>query len=235
MLQRFSTGLPELDGFMEGGFPHDATILLVGFPGSGKTTFSSQFLYNAVTKNNLKGVYVSYAETKESFMQNMLRFGWNFEQLEKEGKVSILDLSVTKEIGLQKHIDLIIETMRNLDAQILIIDPVSAMNMGFKEQIEVRVMMHLLYRFLKKANCMAILIMDQPWGTSTIGEGISEFIVDGIIHLETYFDKKETLRRRMRILKMRGTSHIKTPIPYDINQKGFVIITKKSRNPKKDA
>lgn len=233
MIQRVSTGIPKLDGFLEGGFPNGSVILLVGYPGSGKTTLSAQFLYNAAMKTGIKGVYVCFAETKDTFVRNMLRFGWDFERLESEGKVSILDLSVTRETGLQKNIDLIIETMTGLDARILIVDSLTAINMGFKELIDIRVMLHLLYRFLKKAACTAILIVDQPWGTSSLGEGVSEFLADGIIHLETYFDKQETLSRRMRILKMRGTSHSKAPIAYDIGQQGFVITTTRQKPKKK--
>ena len=57
-----------------------------------------------------------------------------------------------------------------------------------------------------------------------MGEGISEFLADGIIHLETYFDKNEVFRRRLRILKMRGTNHTRRPHEYDITSEGFVIL-----------
>jgi KaiC/GvpD/RAD55 family RecA-like ATPase len=161
------------------------------------------------------------------FLRNMLRFGWDFERLEKEGRVAILDLSVTRKAGLQKNLDTIMETMNSLNATRLVIDSFSAISMGLKEPIDIRVMIHLLYRFLKKANCVSILIIDQPWGTSALGEGISEFLADGIIHLESYFDENELFRRRLRILKMRGTNHTKSPHEYDITSDGFVILNKK--------
>ncbi|RJS86598.1 hypothetical protein CW704_05235 [Candidatus Bathyarchaeota archaeon] len=227
IIQRIPTGIPKFDKLIEGGFPDNSMILLVGYPGAGKTTFSAQFLYNGATRHSARGVYVCFAETKETFLRNMMRFGWDFERLEKEGRVAILDLSVTREAGLQKNLDTIMETMTSLNASRLVIDSFSAISMGLKELIDIRVMIHLLYRFLKKANCVSILILDQPWGTSALGEGISEFLADGIIHLETYFDENEVFRRRLRILKMRGTNHTKSPHEYDITSEGFVILNKK--------
>jgi len=236
IIQRIPTGIPKFDKLIEGGFPDNSMILLVGYPGAGKTTFSAQFLYNGATRHSARGVYVCFAETKETFLRNMMRFGWDFERLEKEGRVAILDLSVTREAGLQKNLDTIMETMTSLNASRLVIDSFSAISMGLKELIDIRVMIHLLYRFLKKANCVSILILDQPWGTSALGEGISEFLADGIIHLETYFDENDVFRRRLRILKMRGTNHTKSPHEYDITSEGFVILNKKvSRSEKRRA
>lgn len=231
-IQRIPTGIPKFDELIEGGFPVNSMILLVGYPGAGKTTFSAQFLYNGATKHRARGVYVCFAETKETFLRNMLRFGWDFERLEQEGRVAILDLSVTREAGLQKNLDTIMETMASLNASRLVIDSFSAIGMGLKESIDIRIMIHLLYKFLKKANCVSILIIDQPWGSSSIGEGISEFLADGIIHLETYFDEHEMFRRRLRILKMRGTNHAKMPCAYDINSRGFVLFTPEPSAPK---
>jgi len=227
IIQRIPTGIPKFDELIEGGFPDNSMILLVGYPGAGKTTFSAQFLHNGATQHSARGVYVCFAETKETFLRNMLRFGWDFERLEKEGRIAILDLSVTREAGLQKNLDTIMETMTSINASRLVIDSFSAISMGLKDPIDIRVMIHLLYRFLKKANCVSILILDQPWGSSLLGEGISEFLADGIIHLESYFDENEVFRRRLRILKMRGTNHSKTPHEYDITPDGFVILNKK--------
>jgi len=233
IIQRIPTGIPKFDELIEGGFPNNSMILLVGYPGAGKTTFSAQFLYNGATRHSARGVYVCFAETKETFLRNMLRFGWDFERLEKEGRIAILDLSVTREAGLQKNLDTIMETMTSINASRLVIDSFSAISMGLKEPIDIRVMIHLLYRFLKKANCVSILILDQPWGSPALGEGISEFLADGILHLETYFDENEVFRRRLRILKMRGTNHSKMPHEYDITSQGFVILDRKSSRNKR--
>jgi len=223
-IQRVSSGILEFDDLIEGGFPSDSMILLIGHPGTGKTTFSSQFLYNRAKKFNEKGIYACFSETKRIFMENMLMFGWDFERLERERLVSVLDLSVTRETGLQSNLDAIMKKMTQLRANRLVVDSFSAISMALKESIDIRVMTHLLYKFLKKAKCISILVVDQPWGSPYLSEGISEFIADGIIHFESYFDNEDKFRRRLRILKMRGTNHSNLPREYEISLEGLQII-----------
>ncbi|MFQ6095800.1 MAG: RAD55 family ATPase [Candidatus Bathyarchaeia archaeon] len=223
-IHRVPTGIPKLDELIEGGFPSDSMILLVGYPGAGKTIFSGQFIHIGAAKHGARGVYACFCETKETFIRNMLRFGWDFERLERDKRIAILDLAVTREAGLQTNLNTIMESMTSLNASRLVIDSFSAINMALKEAIDIRVMIHLLYKFLKKANCVSILVQDQPWGSTQIGQGICEFIADGIIHLETYFDKENRFRRRLRILKMRGTNHTKVPHEYDITDEGFIML-----------
>jgi len=225
-VQRIPTGIPRFDELIGGGFPLDSMILLVGYPGAGKTTFSGQFAYSSAVKYGARSVYVSFAETKETFFRNMLRFGWDFERLEKERRVAVLDLAVTREAGLQTNLNAIIESMTSLDATKLVVDSFSAISKALNEPIDIRVMVHLLYKFLKKAHCASILVLDQPWGSTTIRGGTAEFLADGIIHLETYFDENDRFRRQLRILKMRGTNHTKVPHEYDITDSGFVILEK---------
>jgi circadian clock protein KaiC len=43
---RVPTGIDGLDPLIEGGFPRGSLVLLAGNPGTGKTIFSMQFLYN---------------------------------------------------------------------------------------------------------------------------------------------------------------------------------------------
>jgi len=223
-IQRISTGIPNLDELVEGSFPSEGMILLAGLPGSGKTILSTQFMYSSATKYGARGVYVCFAETKDDFLRNALRFGWDFERLDKEKRVAVLDLAVTREAGLQSNLDTIMETMTSLQAKRLVIDPFSAISMALKEPIDIRVMAHLLYKFLKKAQCVAILVSEQHWGSIAIGDGVTEFLADGVIHLETYFDMNNALRRRLRILKMRGTNHTKIPHEYEIRDDGFKIL-----------
>ena len=86
-LERVPSGIDGLDAIIEGGFPRGSMILVAGNPGTGKTIFSAQFIYRGAVDYGEKGVYVSFAEGKKSFIDYMRRFGMDFERLEKEGKV----------------------------------------------------------------------------------------------------------------------------------------------------
>ncbi len=225
------TGITGFDELVETGFPTESLILVAGQPGAGKTTFSSQFLYEGATKHGEKGIYVCFAETKKSLLRSMLRFGWDFDRLEIEKRCTILDLSTSKEAGIQNNLDSILKEVTALNAKRLVIDSFTAMSMAMKEDIDIRYLVHLLYKFLQNIGCTTIMISDTPWASKRIGSGIEEFIADGIILMRTYYNEAGELNRKMRIIKMRSTNHSLKTHKYDITPKGISILPVAKKEP----
>jgi len=223
LIQRVETGVAGFDQLIEQGFPKDSVILIAGSPGAGKTTFAAQFLLTGAQNAYERGVYVCFAETKTTLIKNLQRFGWDFQALESQGKVAILDLTTTEEPGIQANLNTILETIRKLEAKRLVIDSFTAFSMAISQPANIRFLIHLLYKFLQRIGCTTIVITDVPWGTQRIGSGVEEFIADGIILMESYFDGNGELKRRMRILKMRATDHSRMTHEYEITPDGIRI------------
>jgi len=190
MIQRIPTGISGFDDLIEKGFPQESLILVAGSPGAGKTTVAAQFIFEGITQFKERGLYVCFAETKDSLVRNLLRFGWDFRKLERQGKIGILDLSTTKEPGIQSNLNLILDKINDMDAKRLVIDSFTAFSMALTEPTDIRFLIHLLYRFLQKVGCTTIMISDTPWGSQRIGSGVGEFIADWIILMQTKFSKK---------------------------------------------
>lgn len=87
---RVPTGISGFDELIKGGFIEDDIILLTGGPGSGKSTFGIQYLYEGITKYNDPGVYVTLDESPAIIMRNMWRHNWDLERLIKENKLRII-------------------------------------------------------------------------------------------------------------------------------------------------
>lgn len=86
--KRIKTGIDGLDNLIEGGFPEGSLILISGSPGTGKTIFGLQYLYQGA-KINEHGIYVTFHESKESLLKCGEIFGWDIKDLEREGKIVI--------------------------------------------------------------------------------------------------------------------------------------------------
>ncbi len=222
-IERVPTGINGLDPFIEGGFQRGSLILLAGNPGTGKTVFSSQFLYYGAKKYNEKGVYVSFAEGRRSLLDYIRRFGMNLEELEKNGKCKILDLVTVKEEGISTVLEVIMEEVMTLNAKRLVIDSFSTIAQAFKEQIEARVLLHtILGRIVKATGCTTILTVEIPYGEEKVGLGIEEFVADGIIKLSRRREG-EGIIRELEILKLRGT-RIPDPVHLFTLEEGFNIL-----------
>ncbi len=222
-MERTKTGVEGLDELIDGGVIKGEVLLLAGSTGSGKTILSTQFINNGARLYAEKGVYVTFEEDEISLKRNMAKLGMDLERLEKEKRVRVIGLQTMKEVGLNANLDYILKVVRELGAERLVIDSLTAFLTGTGEKFEYRTLMHLFYKILKKMGCTTIMTCSVPSGSETLGLGIEEFIADSVIVLENVIIDSE-LKTRFLIRKMRGTSHSRTYHDVIINESGLRIV-----------
>ena len=94
------SGLRGVDLIIGGGFKKGSLVIVAGNPGTGKTVFSAGWLYHGAEDFDESGIYVSFAESRETFYDNMKSFGYYFKKLEDEGKFQFLDLLTVRYEGV---------------------------------------------------------------------------------------------------------------------------------------
>ncbi len=220
---RVSTGVDGFDALMGGGFPRGSLVLMAGEAGSGKTIFSAQYLFHGASKLAEPGIYVSFAENRETFLDNMKKLGMDFERLEQEGKFKFLDYATITEKAVTETLTTVLSEMDSLKARRLVIDSFAALAQTFKEPIDARVAIHtILGKMVRQAGCTTLLITEKTSGVKRIGLGIEEFVADGVVLL-TLSSEKGYLERRLQVIKMRGTKTCKEGVRYDIEERGITI------------
>jgi len=222
-MERVRTGVEGLDELIDGGVIKGEVILLAGTTGSGKTIFSSQFICNGAMHYGENGVYATFEEDEASLIRNMEELGMDLGKLESEGKIKVIGLQAMKDIGLNANLDYILKTVRDLKAERLVIDSLTAFLVGTGEKFEYRTLMHLFYKILKKMNCTTIMTCSIPAGSETLGLGMEEFIADSVMVIENVMVDTE-LKTRFLIRKMRGTSHSRKYHDVIIDEKGLKIV-----------
>ncbi len=93
------TGIEKLDEILKGGVPEKSSILLLGPPKSGKTTFGIQFLFEGL-KNNEYGVCILTNNFPEDFVKQFERFG-NLTPILQNGLLRFVDC-YSVHVGISK-------------------------------------------------------------------------------------------------------------------------------------
>ena len=93
------TGIEKLDEFLKGGVPEKSSLLLLGPPKSGKTTFGIQFLFEGL-KNNEYGVCILTNNFPEDFVRQFERFG-NLNPILQNGLLRFVDC-YSVHVGISK-------------------------------------------------------------------------------------------------------------------------------------
>ncbi|MBS3060016.1 MAG: hypothetical protein J4432_00725 [DPANN group archaeon] len=221
-LEKVLTGIEGLDEMLNGGLPRKHNVLVMGGPGSGKTMFGMQYLYNGFIKHGQKGAYLSLEETPERLIQDTGQaFGWNLKELVENQDLFILKM---EKFNFQNLMDMMQSTILQQNVKRIVIDPLSLMHMCFKNETEFRVGLFNMLEFLGQQDVTTLLIAERSFSErGGIEFGLEEFITDGVIVLYNFTRKNERIRA-LEILKMRGTDHSKNIYPFHITPEGIVLL-----------
>src|SRR5438445_98472 len=162
---RVGTGVPGLDEMLEGGFPAGSLITLAGRPGTGKTIFASQFLYQGARDAEEPGMYVSMLEGRKAYLRNLARLGFDILPLEKKGLFRFLEMPTLTAEGLPAIWEEIVRNIEEADIVRLVIDSFTAMSQAFGSQGDIRVFTHMLLgKIIGGAGCTTLMITETPPG-----------------------------------------------------------------------
>jgi len=221
---RISTGIPGLDPMLEGGFPDGSLITLAGRPGTGKTIFGSQFLYQGAVTDKQPGMYVSMLEGRKAYLRNMARLGLDVPPLEKKGLFRFLEMPTLTAEGLPAIWEEIVRNIEELEVVRLVIDSYTAMAQAFETAGDMRVFTHMLLgKIVGGAGVTTLMITETPPGNTYTGTGMQEFIADGVVHFHLVPVAGDARVRYLEITKMRGTNHQMGPIPIEITRNGITV------------
>ena len=224
---RVSTGVPGLDGLLEGGFPQGSLITLAGRPGTGKTIFGSQFLFQGAHEDHQAGMYVSMLEGRKAYERNMARLGFDLAPLEAKGLFRFLEMPTLAAEGLPAIWEEIVRNIEEHGIVRLVIDSFTAMSQAFETQGDVRVFTHMLLgKIIGGSGCTTLMITESPpgmLGETTPNPGMQEFIADGVVHFHLVPVAGDARVRDIEVTKMRGTNHQMGPIPIAIGRNGISV------------
>jgi KaiC/GvpD/RAD55 family RecA-like ATPase len=228
VIKRTPTGVLGLDEIIEGGLKKDSVTLVGGSAGSGKSIFAMQFIVNGIQQFNEPGVYVTFEEDKDEFYEDMLRFGWDLAELERQGKFAFIRYT-PEQVGkvLKTGGGIIRDIVDKIKAKRIVIDSISAFTLLHENELAKREACLDLFKILRRWKCTT-LVIGQYYAAEERQESTAvEFEVDGIIWL--YNIKKEDVRTRaIEVFKMRGTKHATKIFPFEITDKGITIYPNQS-------
>ncbi len=236
-VERVKSGIPGFDDLIQGGFPKGTTVLVTGPTGSGKTTFAVQFAYKGAAEYNEPAVIVTLEERAQDLRKEMRAFGWDFERLERERKLAIVD-GVSAVVGLPSEEQYVLEgnlntedflryiyrVVKAIDAKRLVIDSIPSIAFRLQEESKIREVLLQLNTILLEMGVVSILTTEAP--DPSRGKisryGIEEYVARGVVLLD-FVEKEVELKRYLLIRKMRETKHSMKKYPFEITEEGIVV------------
>jgi len=226
-LERLPSGIPGLDDLIEGGLEKGSTIVTLGTPGAGKTTFGLQYLYYGATKYKEPGIFITFDESKEALLKHHLEYGWDFEDLEKKGLFLVLEYrphQVNK--LLEEGGGIIKDAIKSMGAKRLVIDSVTGYSLLFKDEYQKRESIVDLFEMLRKWGTTTIITSEDNTANNNVISGGIDYLADSIIQLRYEATGKNTTKQHvLEIIKMRGTKHTNKICPFSFEKTGLKVFS----------
>jgi len=218
-IERVKTGIPGLDELVEGGFPRGDTILVAGKAGTGKSILAMQFIYKGAKDYDEPGVFVTLEEPPHLIKRNMFRFGMDLDAMIKDSKISLVDLSPSKEvtpvtIGEYPSFDLsglqaiIMSHVNKIKAKRVVLDTLSIMAYKFRSRDILREEFFKLAAAITRTGCTLLITSEIPEQEGGLGVfDIEAFLASGVIVLYNEKISDTSRSRSIEVLKLRGSKH----------------------------
>jgi circadian clock protein KaiC len=208
---RQATGIAGLDDVLGGGFPANRMYLVDGDPGTGKTTLALQFLIEGVAKGE-PGLYVTLSETSEELRAVAASHGWSLDgvgihelsdgdSLTEESHYTVFQPA---EVELGDTMSAVFDTVDRTGPRRVAFDSLSEMRLLARDPLRYRRQILSLKQFFAGRRCTVLLLDDR---TVETGDRQLHSLAHGVVRLEQLAREYGPARRRLQVIKLRGSAY----------------------------
>lgn len=208
---RLKTGIEGLDDILEGGLPSGHLYLIEGDPGTGKTTLALQFLLSGIASGE-SALYVTLSESAKELRDVSASHGWSIDQvqifemlpdeeaLRPERQYTVFHPS---EVELGDTTKAIVAKVEEVNPKRVVIDSLSELRMLAQDPLRYRRQILAFKQYFSGKQRTVLLLDDR---TNTARDLQLQSVAHGVIALENLPRDYGVKRRRMEVLKLRGSS-----------------------------
>ncbi|HVZ64013.1 MAG TPA: ATPase domain-containing protein [Lacunisphaera sp.] len=208
---RCRTGIAGLDDVLHGGLIRNRLYLVEGNPGSGKTTLALQYLLEGRAQGET-GLYLTLSESTAELIAGARSHGWSLDGIELV-ELSSRDAALSEEnhltmfnpseVELSETTRAVLQAVEARNPTRIVFDSLSEMRLLAQSSLRYRRQILALKQFFTGRSCTVLLLDD---GTSEGPDLQLQSIAHGVIKLEQLAPDYGGDRRRLRVIKYRGTA-----------------------------
>lgn len=204
-------GVPGLDDILNGGLIPGHVYLLEGNPGTGKTTTAIRFLLEGAERGE-RGLYITLSETESELRAGARSHGWDID-----GKVAVFELVppeslldpdkqqsllYSSDLELGETTKMIFDEIARTKPQRIVLDSLSEIRLLAQNSLRYRRQILALKHYFARHGATVVLLDDL---TSDTLDKTVHSVVHGVLRLEELAPDYGAERRRLRVMKYRGT------------------------------
>ena len=218
-----SSGRPEIDEVLGGGYRRASSILVTGGAGTGKTTLLSTFVEAACGRGE-KVLFVNFEESVEAMTSAMSSINIDLDPFFRDKTLQMIT-AMPESMGAEEHFFRIFQAIEQFVPDHVLVDAVSATLRIGTPQAAFEYLMRLINTCKERG--ITSLMSNQGGGSAinmdhSSNLGISS-LVDTLLMLR-YVRKDAEIGRLLLVVKSRGMAHSNQYREFRITDQGIVLL-----------
>jgi KaiC domain protein len=222
--ERVKVGILGLDDMLGGGLIPGSICSVIGTYGTGKTTFSLEFIWDGLKKGE-RVIYISLEEREERILTYMKLKGWDISPFLNKAlyviKLDPTDFNLANN-RIKNELPKLIEEVK---ATRVVIDPISLFEDLFPTDSERRQEMFRFIEGLRDKQCTIMMTSETDRNNVfSSRHGLIEYLSDTVILLRYVRPSDLTdVHLALEVVKMRMSSHSREIKPYELMQDQVMV------------
>ena len=215
------SGNVEFDRLLGGGVERGSSTLLIGPAGTGKSTFTFEFVKAAVARGEKAAVFI-FDEELGLLFARMKAMGLDLEALSKQGSIHVEQLDAA-ELSPGEFTRRVIGRVSEADAKTVIIDSINGYQSAMPDENALILHMHELLQYLNRQGANTFITVAQHGLVGDMKSPVDvTYLADTVILLR-YFEAAGCVRRAVSVIKKRAGKHEDTIREYRIGDTGVTL------------
>jgi circadian clock protein KaiC len=219
--EAISSGVPDLDELLHGGFERGTITIISGPSGVGKSTLGLQFMKEAAGRGERSVVY-TFEEWKETLLRRCQSVNIPVHSMIEQGKLSVVQVEPLH-YSPSEFANLVRYEVEQKKARIVMLDSISGYRLSLRGD-DLVPHIHALAKYLQNMGVAVILIneVEAITGDFRVTEVGISYMADNIVFLR-YLEMQGEIRKVIGVLKMRMSNFEKTLREYEITSYGIKV------------
>lgn len=201
-----ASGVPALDALFGGGLDRGTSTLLIGPPGTGKSTVSLQFAAAAAARGDRAAVF-TFEESRNLLLDRCDGLGIGIRAATEAGTVTVRRIDPT-ELSPGQFAEMVRHAVEVGGARVVVVDSLNGYLNAMPEERALNVQLHELLAYLNNRGVVTFLIAAQAgmMGQNMRAPVDASYLADAVVVFRMY-EHEGRVKKAISVLKKRSGRH----------------------------
>jgi circadian clock protein KaiC len=221
-MTKLPSGLTALDDLLGGGIERGTSTLLVGAPGTGKSSLAAQFAVAAARRGEYASVFI-FDESLATLRTRCEGMGMDLGPHIDSGHIVVRQVDPA-ELSPGEFVHEMRQEVTQRQSSVIVIDSLNGYLNAMPDEHFLVVHLHELLTFLGQAGVATILIGAHSGviGSQMQAPVDASYLADAVVLLR-YYEAEGEVRQAVSVVKKRGGAHERTIRGFELSESGIHI------------